>query len=485
GDDMSNPPGDMDGPDQASPDDMSRESSIAIAAPRAGSALDTPEFELKISFDASELEEPSLMVRVANTLVLESPVDTVRSSFTVLTAVPERSRALAAMVPVQVRLFSGGEVVASDAVQLSYRPSRKVEEILVGASKDPENARIERDGVHPVLVSADVAVTGGTPIARAYDFLENYGQIWGITDPEKQLAVTGVVAASDAKYPEDSVRFVQMLGGAPVIDSELTVNLVGDVATFVTSTPMATPPAALSGEGATVEDLRDIPLPAAREAAWAAFPGVPKKHLNSARLRWIYREPLAPLDRGGAPLPARLEPVLVWQLHIIGELAGGGATHREFFVTAMGSAPEVVRHHEQLLDASSNADIMVFDGGGAKLDIECNYVLPDDFEGVQGPVEHVCDENACLVNTPDTFFEILGGFHDTYRYYEETFSRRSWDGSDHPLFGVGGVAENNAVFNPNCGRMWFGDGVTDLDIVGHEFTHGVVFTHLRSEYRDA
>ena len=485
GDDMSKPPGDMDAPDQAGPEDMSQDASIAITSPRGGMALDTAEFDLELSFDASALEEPSVTVSVANVPVLDSPVDTTQGSVTVLVSVPERSRALAAVIPVQVRLISGGEVAASDSVQVSYRPSRKVEEVLVGASKDPENARIERDGVHPVLVSADVVVTGETPTARAYDFLENYGQIWGITDPEKQLAVIDVVAASDAKYPEDSVRFVQMLGGAPVIDSEISVNLVGDLATFVTSTPMATPPAALSGDGATVEDLWNIPLPAAREAAWAAFPGVPKKHLKSARLRWIYREPLAPLDRGGAPLPARLEPVLVWQLHIIGELAGGGATHREFFVTAMGSTPEVIRHHEQLLDASSNADIMVFDGGGAKLDIECDYVLPDDFEGVQGPVEHVCDENACYINTPDTFFEILGGFHDTYRYYEETFSRRSWDGSDHPLFGVGGVAENNAAFNPNCGRMWFGDGVTDLDIVGHEFTHGVVFTHLRSEYRDA
>lgn len=70
----------------------------------------------------------------------------------------------------------------------------------------------------------------------------------------------------------------------------------------------------------------------------------------------------------------------------------------------------------------------------------------------------------------------------TYNYYMSTFSRDSWNGSGGVMRSVvhgTTVGQDNAVFSAN--RTYFGDGQSvfsalgyALDVVGHEWTHGVV-----------
>lgn len=75
------------------------------------------------------------------------------------------------------------------------------------------------------------------------------------------------------------------------------------------------------------------------------------------------------------------------------------------------------------------------------------------------------------------------GLEMTYDYFRTKFSRNSYDGKGHSLSGMihAGRKENLAYWNAAYGRVVVGDGDdimadawTSIDIVGHEFTHGLI-----------
>ncbi|MDH3785591.1 MAG: thrombospondin type 3 repeat-containing protein, partial [Acidobacteriota bacterium] len=92
-------------------------------------------------------------------------------------------------------------------------------------------------------------------------------------------------------------------------------------------------------------------------------------------------------------------------------------------------------------------------------------------------------EYANLPAGSDTFadgIDAWNGYHGTYHYFYDVFSRESMDGSGVLLETLVDVASrtgnadwNNASFNRNCNHMRFGDGWAVPDIIAHEFTHGV------------
>jgi Zn-dependent metalloprotease len=78
----------------------------------------------------------------------------------------------------------------------------------------------------------------------------------------------------------------------------------------------------------------------------------------------------------------------------------------------------------------------------------------------------------------------------TYDFYKQLFNRNSLDDNGLPLISSVHLAENNAFWNGR--QMAYGDGdgmlfnrfTCSLDVVGHEFTHGVVSFTSRLVYRD-
>jgi hypothetical protein len=65
---------------------------------------------------------------------------------------------------------------------------------------------------------------------------------------------------------------------------------------------------------------------------------------------------------------------------------------------------------------------------------------------------------------------------DVYEYFINELDRDSWDdnGGMIPLFIDAQYSSPNAMYGGDCRRMAFSTGWVQLDVVGHEFTHGVV-----------
>jgi Zn-dependent metalloprotease len=78
--------------------------------------------------------------------------------------------------------------------------------------------------------------------------------------------------------------------------------------------------------------------------------------------------------------------------------------------------------------------------------------------------------------------DVHWGLEQTYDYFKYRYYRNSYDGKGSSISGIihAGTKENTAYWNAAYGRMVLGDGDdikydawTSIDIVGHEFTHGL------------
>lgn len=81
--------------------------------------------------------------------------------------------------------------------------------------------------------------------------------------------------------------------------------------------------------------------------------------------------------------------------------------------------------------------------------------------------------------------DVHWGLEQTYDYFKSRYYRNSYDGKGSSISGIihSGTKENTAYWNTAYGRMVLGDGDdikydawTSIDIVAHEFTHGVTYS---------
>jgi len=105
------------------------------------------------------------------------------------------------------------------------------------------------------------------------------------------------------------------------------------------------------------------------------------------------------------------------------------------------------------------------------------------------PLNCIADENGSFTNT--TANEVYSITHQYYQFLLDTFDRKSIDNEDHPLiaFVHYGKNYNNAHWWNGSGFFGDGDGVyansyTSIEIIGHEFTHGLInhTANLNYEY---
>lgn len=79
--------------------------------------------------------------------------------------------------------------------------------------------------------------------------------------------------------------------------------------------------------------------------------------------------------------------------------------------------------------------------------------------------------------SPDTEgVQAFATIQAVYNYWRNNLGRDSWNGAGRQIemYLDDGSQPNNASFNTGCGYMEYGNGMSTADIVGHEFTHGVV-----------
>jgi Zn-dependent metalloprotease len=117
---------------------------------------------------------------------------------------------------------------------------------------------------------------------------------------------------------------------------------------------------------------------------------------------------------------------------------------------------------------------------------EDSYKLELKTRNGGGPVDGTCwapgavlwfTENGVVQNQNPSLegFAAFGNINATYAYYKNTLGRDSWDNNGKKIeMHINVNYPNNARYASWCSYIEFGNGMATKDIVGHEFTHGVI-----------
>ena len=284
-----------------------------------------------------------------------------------------------------------------------------------------------------------LANAGAAAEARARAFVRGYGSAFGIAD-EAQLEMRRG-AVTDATGIEH-VRFEQRHLGVPVFAGEFLVHLRGarvlaangHIATNLPSSVAATLPA--SSARATVERLVERLL--AEALAGGVDPG------SDVR----YSEPRLEILDLSVFGPTTVAPRVAWFVEV-----RATALREWIWVDAQD---EMLLHHVNQLTGARQRE--VFNLGGASTP----PVSPARIEGA-APVGNTDVDNA---------YDFSGA---TYDYFLTAHGRDSFDDAGTTVTSMVHYQTGYAGAFWNADWMVFGDGYPAAeDIVGHEFTHGVI-----------
>ncbi|GAA4690437.1 M4 family metallopeptidase [Phytohabitans rumicis] len=284
----------------------------------------------------------------------------------------------------------------------------------------------------PSMVGTRSKVTGGVP-----GWLRQHAGLFGLADPVGSLRS---VKEERDRTGERHLWYEQHVGGVPVYGSKVGIHLdpTGQYVEFVTNG--AEPALDVASTQATV---------AAGDALRTARLAMPNGRLV---------EPAKLYLLPAAAAPNRATPtVLAWHVWL-SDLDSG--VSNAYFVDARDgrlvyALPKAAHAKERLIyDANKLTELPV---------------LPKRSEG----------EGATGIEDVDDAYDYLGA---TYDYYNSAFGRDSYDGKGGKLRAFVRVRNKkdepmrNAAFIPDdIDTMVFGEGLTKVDVVAHELTHGVTF----------
>ncbi|NUR89918.1 MAG: M4 family metallopeptidase, partial [Nonomuraea sp.] len=131
------------------------------------------------------------------------------------------------------------------------------------------------------------------------------------------------------------------------------------------------------------------------------------------------------------------------------------------------------------VDALSTGRIVKFEPGRLEFKNRKVWDLDNNARTTDPPAR---TEGGPAVSEPEVnkIYDSSGRFYD---YMSSTFGRDSWDGEGAAMEAFARYSNNrdhspvmNAFFDPLTGQTMFGEGVSTLGIVSHEWTHGVTFS---------
>jgi len=335
----------------------------------------------------------------------------------------------------------------------SPRPPGPTDETLIGQlqqetddktriSYHAETGKVRFIGTSPDRPIAQPAVlaVSASPEEAARGFLATYGQLFGLTDPARELTV---MRSKIVDRGRSFVRFQQVYQGLPVLGGELIVQLDADQDV-------------VSANGEVLPDLVLDTTPAieAETARQIALAAVAKDYgLSASELRasepelWIYNPILlaAPSPRFSA---------LVWRTE----------------VTPLKLAPinELV-----LVDAQLGAIALHFN----QIDTARDRRTYDANNTTTLPGTLRCDESNPTCSGGDSH-EVAAHTYagDTYDFYSAEHGRDSIDNAGMTLISTVHYDSGYANAFWNGSQMVYGDAygfpLAD-DVVAHELTHGV------------
>lgn len=284
----------------------------------------------------------------------------------------------------------------------------------------------------PSMVGTRSRLDGGVPA-----WMNRHAGLFGLSNPAASLRA--VRERRDATG-ERHLWYEQQVGGVPVLGSTVGIHLdrTGQYVEFVTNG--AEPALDVKSTQATV------PAGDALRTARLAMPN--GRLVEPAKLYLLPSNP-AP-DR---PTPT----VLTWRVWL-SDLDTG--LSNAYFVDARegrlvyGMPMAAHARDRKIYDANKLTELPI---------------LPKRSEG----------EGASGIEDVDDAYDYLG---DTYDYYHSRYGRDSYDGKGGDLRAFVRVRNKkdepmrNAAFIPDdIDTMIFGEGMTKVDVVAHELTHGVTF----------
>jgi len=336
-------------------------------------------------------------------------------------------------------------------------PAPGVEALLLLRQESlvPPDIRIE-DGI-PRFVGVRVPVPEGLPddpVVRALDYLERYRELYRLDDPRSQLYLKRMGTEEHGEH----VFFGQQQDGIPVYAAELAVHLEGDE---------------VVGTGGN--HLPEIPSfpPAALDAAQAE--GVALQHLSASaqQLERVGEVSLMYYNEGltsGQPD----ETHLAWRVMVTGLRISDGAGLRWVnFVDAHSG--EVLYSLDDQQQHPPDEKIKVTSVKNTTSDSCWWFRKADDWcASFEAPDKNTASGDLTHCNPDMT--PIMANAHTTYHYFFGHFGLEGWDGVGKEVDTIiywlapSGTA---AAYQPTCDHIKFAAGQTSLDIVAHEFTHGV------------
>jgi Zn-dependent metalloprotease len=280
------------------------------------------------------------------------------------------------------------------------------------------------------------------PEVAARSFLNVYGSLFGISDPERELHVK---KSRQLRNGRSVIKFKQVHQGIPVIGGEIIVNM--DKAKNIKS---------INGEVSPEISLDVTPVIDSQEAREMAIGWVSKKY----------------------DLPAKNLKILSSELSIYNPVLLGFQMNENFLVWKIIVQAKGGRIKEfVLIDAKTSMIHLHFNQIHSILNREIYDNENDPFWDIPGlgPVRSEGDPVSDIPDVDDAY-DYLG---DTYNFYFNTHGRDSIDGAGMELIATvrycpdyANCPYRNAFWNGE--QMVFGDGFAAADdVVAHELTHGV------------
>jgi len=277
----------------------------------------------------------------------------------------------------------------------------------------------------------------------AKSFLAKYGSLFGVSNPEEELALMKVDSSSDE---HTFVRFQQVYDGIPVLGGEIIVQTISN-GYFLSANGEILPNIELD----TAPKLNDEQAKTiAIEKIGNVYGITAEKLVASDPELWIYNPAL--LGSGGLE-----RTLLVWRTSVTSK-------------DAPSPIDELV-----LVDAKTGFVHLHFNQTDTALDLAIynannTTTLPGTF---------VCDETDMACSAGDSDAQDAQKFAaDTYNYYSSMFGRDGFDNAGREIIFTVHYGSNyaNAFWSPSVGQFIFGDAygfVHSDDVVAHEMTHAV------------
>ncbi len=330
---------------------------------------------------------------------------------------------------------------------------------LEKSSEGPVETRFA-DGLAE-FISAEVPVGNDDAILAALAFLEDNAALFDLDDVHAELFPDRTAT----REGRTAVVFARMRDGIPVSDEHVTV--LGDGASILGVSSTLRRDRAYQGRLVLSPE-------AARAEVGVHLAAESSKYqlLGETRAYWL-------------PDPAEIGRLLLsYRVDALSrELTSGQVLARSFFVDAeeggivdaIEEADEAGSKDYHLKDANHEDSITCFN-----MSWEQKTTWADE-SGMRPEYPGLPEDDPVDGTNGNASINAI------FDYFDASFGWTGMDGSGGSFDAYvhwNAPGTDNAQYRKHCGNMFYGDGFATDDIVGHEFTHGVVRHTIDSPYRN-